>query len=50
MYLSCDFVLYSDHWHPEMLPTLRAEELRGILECTMLQSCVGIGLVNSIQI
>ena len=31
-----------EHGHPEMLPALEAEEVREMLERTMLQSCVGV--------
>ena len=31
-----------DHGHPELLSALGAEELRDILEGTMLEACVGV--------
>jgi hypothetical protein len=39
-----------DHGHPEMLSALGAEELGDILEGTMLEAFVGVGLVNAVQI
>ena len=39
-----------DHRNPEILPAVGAEELWEILEGIMLQSFVGVGLINSVHI